>query len=71
MIRGRFFVVDEYGARLLPEYSILDEDASDTEREDALRRAAEEIPDRAERGDFTRTGTPVVVPVWLRAPREL
>jgi hypothetical protein len=64
------FVVDDYGARLLPEYSLLDEEATDEQREAVLRRAADEIPDRAERGEFARTGTPVAVPDWLREPRE-
>jgi len=59
------FVVDDYGARLLPEYSALDDDASEADLEDALRRAAHELPDRIIRGEFTRAGTPVSVPDWL------
>lgn len=59
------FVVDDFGARLLPEYSVLDEDAPDEAREERLRRAAGEIPARAEAGEFTREGTPLEVPDWL------
>ena len=61
------FVVDDYGARLLLEYSVLDEDADEATRETALRRAAEEIPIRAESGEFTRSGTALTIPDWLNA----
>jgi len=61
------FVVDDFGARLLPEYSILNEEADDATIDDVLARAADELPDRAERGDFNRTGTPVIIPDWLTA----
>lgn len=64
------FVVDDYGARLLPEYSVLDEAATDAERETALRRAAAEIPGRAEAGDFTRGGDALEIPAWLRESPE-
>ena len=64
------FVVDDYGARLLPEYSLLDEDLSEQEREAALRRAADEIPVRAETGEFARTGTPLAIPRWLLPPAD-
>ena len=60
------FVVDDFGARLLPEYSILDEETTDAEREDRLRRAADELPDRLEAGEFRRGGAAIVVPAWLR-----
>ncbi|MBC8103050.1 MAG: hypothetical protein H7Z41_10740 [Cytophagales bacterium] len=59
------FWVDDFGPRLLPEYSVFREEATEEEREAVLRRAADEIPDRAERGEWTRTGTPVAVPDWL------
>jgi hypothetical protein len=61
------FVVDVYGARWLPEYSLLDEDAPDAVREAVLKRAVDELPDRLEAGEFTRTGTPVAIPDWLLA----
>ncbi len=64
------FVVDDYGARLLPEYSILDVEADDEAIDAVLARAAEELPDRAERGDFNRTGTSVPIPDWLIAEPE-
>jgi hypothetical protein len=58
-------VVDVYGARWLPEYSLLDEDAPDAARETVLKRAVDELPDRLEVGEFRRTGTPVSIPDWL------
>ena len=61
------FVVDPFGARWLPEYSVLDEDAPDAAREAILKRAVDELPDRLEAGQFTRTGTPVSIPDWLLA----
>ena len=60
------FLVDAFGTRLLPEYSLFDEEATDEERDEVLGRAAIEIPARLERGEFTRTGTPVTIPPWLR-----
>jgi hypothetical protein len=64
------FVVDEFGARLLPEYSVFDEDADEEEREAILRRASEEAPDRLVRGEFTRAGAPVEIPQWLNVVIE-
>ena len=60
------FVVDDFGARLLPEYSLFDEEATEEQRTAVLRRAADEVPGRAEAGEFTRTGTPAEIPGWLR-----
>lgn len=59
------FVVDDFGARLLPEYSIFDEEATDAERAARLRRAADEIPGRLEAGEFRRGGAAIVLPDWL------
>jgi len=59
------FLIDDYGPRLLPEYSVFGEDTSVEAREAILKRAADEVPERAERGDFTRTGEAIVVPEWL------
>lgn len=64
------FVVDDFGARLLPEYSVLDNDAPEEALEDALRRAADEIPGRLEGGGFTRAGKPMDVPDYLRMRRD-
>ena len=58
-------VVDDYGARLLPEYSIFDEDAAEEERAAVLRRAGDELPDRLEAGELDRSGTPLHIPPWL------
>lgn len=64
------FLVDDFGARLLPEYSVFDEDLSDSEREAILSRSANELPERLERGEFDRTGTPLTIPEWLKEARE-
>jgi hypothetical protein len=61
------FWVDDFGPRLLREYSLLSEETTAEEQEAVLRRAADEIPDRAERGEFTRSGEPITVPEWLMA----
>lgn len=65
------FVADDRGPRLLPEYSVFDEEASEAEREDALARAASELPERLLQGEFTRALSPLPeVPDWLQAARE-
>lgn len=64
------FVVDDFGPRLLPEYSVLDEEANESDLERTLARAGEELPERLERGDFDRTGTPLIIPDWLDAPAD-
>lgn len=61
------YLVDDYGARLLNEYSVLDEDADDETLEATLQRTAEELPERLERGDFHRSGDPAAIPDWLAA----
>jgi hypothetical protein len=61
------YLVDDHGARLLPEYSVLDNDVGDETLNAALQRAAEQLPDRLASGEFTRTeGTAPAVPDWLR-----
>lgn len=60
-------VADDFGVRLLPEYSVLNEDADETTLESALARAAEELPDRLTTGEFDRTGEPIALPDWLLA----
>lgn len=65
------FVVDEFGARLLAEYSMFEEETSEEARDAVLLRASTEIPARAARGEFTRTGMPVEIPAWLRVAPEL
>ncbi len=62
------FVVDSQGARLLSEYSLFDEDATEEQRAATLRRGADEIPARAEAGEFIRHGPPVTIPDWLASP---
>lgn len=59
------FWVDDLGPRLLSEYSLLDEAMTEEAQEAVFRRAADEIPEKAERGDFTRSGEPVLIPDWL------
>jgi len=61
------YLVDDYGARLLPEYSVLDNDVGDETLDAALQRAAEELPERLAAGEFTRTGNAPTVPDWLLA----
>ena len=66
------FVVDDFGARLLPEYTIFDEEATTEQRDAVLRRAADETAGRAENGDFTRTAAALLaVPEWLLVEPEL
>lgn len=58
------FVVDDFGARLLPEYSVLTDEPDDDDDalEAALARATAEVPTRR----FARTGSPVAIPAWLK-----
>ena len=58
-------LADDYGVRLLSEYSVLDEDADDETLEAVLQKSAAELAPRLESGTFDRTGTPIVVPDWL------
>ena len=62
-------LVDTFGPRLLHEYCLWDEDTGEAERDAVLRRAQNEIPDRAEAGEWVRGGPPLVVPDYLQAPR--
>ena len=66
------FVVDDFGPRFLPEYSLMDENVTETERDAVLLRAQNEIPDRAEAGEWTRhtaPSGPLVIPDYLCVPR--
>ena len=67
---GAFFLVDDFGARLLSEYSLFDgEDGpEDGALEAILQRALDELPDRLLAGEFDRTGEPLAVPDWLLHP---
>ena len=67
------FWVDDFGPRLLGEYSIFDDEMTEVEREAVLRCAADEIPEQAEQGKYTRVGTPTDIPGWLMAelPEEI
>jgi len=62
-------LVDVYGARVLTEYSLLEEDDSEV-LDSVLDRATRELPKRLEGGEFTRSGTPLVIPEWVRAIEE-
>ena len=62
------FVVDQCGARLLPEYSVLDLDATDGPLDVILATGANEIPARYLEGDFLRTGDAVEIPDWVLHP---
>ncbi len=59
------FWVDDFGPRLLTGYSLFAEETTEEEQEAVLGRAAEEIPEKAERGDFTRGGEAIPIPEWL------
>ena len=63
-------LADDYGVRLLSEYSVLDEDADDETLEAALAKAAAELPARLDAGEFDRTGDPAVIPDWLLAATD-
>lgn len=63
-------LVDAYGVRLLPEYSVFDEDANEETLEAVLAKGASELPTRLESGEFDRTGEPLVIPEWLLAKME-
>ena len=58
-------LADDFGVRLLAEYSVLDETAEESALESALSRAADELPNRLLSGEFDRTGEAVAVPEWL------
>lgn len=62
------FLVDDFGIRLLREYSVLDENAGDDELDAILERSASELPGRLTSGEFDRDGEPVEVPEWLLRP---
>ena len=64
------FLVDDFGARLLSEYSLFDdEDGLEAGALEAvLAKASEELPDRLLAGEFDRRGEPRDVPDWLLHP---
>lgn len=62
------FLVDDFGVRLLTEYSVLDEEAADEVLDLALAKTASELPRRLTAGEFDRVGEPVTIPDWLATP---
>ena len=64
------FWIDDFGPRLLSEYSVFSEEMTDEEQEAVLQRAADEIPEKAARGEFIRTGETITIPDWLMAPES-
>ena len=58
-------LADDYGVRLLSEYSVLEEDADEKSLDSVLQRATDELPDRLLRGDFTRIGDTIPIPDFL------
>ncbi len=63
------FVVDDAGPRFLPEYSVMKPDTDEAGRDAVLQAAQNEIPDRAEAGEWNRTNLALVIPDALRTPR--
>lgn len=63
------FVVDDAGARFLHEYSVMEPDTGDAGRDAVLQAAQNEIPDRAEAGEWNRTSPALAIPDALREPR--
>lgn len=53
------FLADDFGPRLLSEYSLLAEEAEPDALNALLDRAAEELPERLLRGEFDRAGAAV------------
>lgn len=64
------FLVDDFGARLLPEYSVFEgeEELPAVALEQALARAEQELPDRLLAHEFDREGEPLALPEWLTDP---
>lgn len=64
------FIVDDFGARLLPEYSLFEreEELPSTALEAVLARAEQELPDLLLSGAFDRTGELLSIPPWLATP---
>jgi hypothetical protein len=62
------FLVDDLGPRLLPEYSLLKEEAEPEELEAILQAAAEILPARLLAGEFQRHGVVIAIPDFLLAP---
>ena len=62
------FLADDAGVRLLPEYSVLDPDATDATFDATLARATAELPDRLLAGEFDRNLPAAPIPDWLKNP---
>ena len=64
------FLVDDFGARFLSEYSVFESEHETPESalEDVLARAERELPDRLLAGEFDREGEPLAIPEWLSHP---
>lgn len=64
------FLVDDLGARFLPEYSLFDgeDELPESALEDVLAKAERELPDRLLAGEFDRSGEPLPIPGWLTNP---
>ena len=64
------FVVDDAGARWLPEYSVIDPDAESVDVDRVLEKASLELPDRLVAGEFDRELPTCPVPQWLSSPTQ-
>lgn len=64
------FLVDDFGARLLAEYSLFEDEDELPEAalEEVLARAEAELPDRLLAGEFDRELERLVIPAWLAEP---
>ena len=64
------FLVDDFGARLLPEYSLFEgeDELPSTALEAVLARAEQELPDLLLSGALDRIGEPLSIPPWLATP---
>ena len=64
------FLVDDFGARLLMEYSLFEgeEEVPATALEEVLALAERELPDRLLSGELDRSLEPVIIPAWLLNP---
>ncbi|MDX1934852.1 MAG: hypothetical protein SFU56_19820 [Capsulimonadales bacterium] len=62
------FLADDLGPRLLTEFSLLTEEATDDALQTVLQAAAETIPARLLAGEYDRHGEPVPIPEFLRSP---
>jgi hypothetical protein len=67
------YLVDDYGARFLPEYSLFEgeEELPSDALEQVLALAEKELPDRLLAGEFDRELEPLAIPEWLLSPTFL